>query len=69
MPDLSRILAARQPLTFANLARGAQPLVMADLARATKRRAVLIAPDDSAGFNRFEASIAPPDVAPAPITV
>ena len=48
MPDLSRILSARQPLTFANLARGAQPLVMADLARAAKRRAVFIAPDDSA---------------------
>ena len=48
MPDLSRILAAKQPLTFANLARGAQPLVMADLARAAKRRAVFIAPEDSA---------------------
>ena len=28
-----------------------------------------IAPDDSAGFSRFDASIAPPEVAPAPITV
>jgi hypothetical protein len=28
-----------------------------------------IAPEDSAGFSRFEASIAPPLVAPAPITV
>ena len=28
-----------------------------------------MAPDESAGFNRFEASIAPPEVAPAPITV
>ena len=26
-------------------------------------------PDCSAGFSRFEASMAPPDVAPAPITV
>ncbi len=26
-------------------------------------------PDCSAGFNRFEASMAPPEVAPAPITV
>ena len=26
-------------------------------------------PDASAGFSRFEASIAPPEVAPAPITV
>jgi len=48
MPDLSRILSAKQPLTFANLARGAQPLVMADIARAAKRRAVFIAPEDSA---------------------
>ncbi len=28
-----------------------------------------IVPDASAGFSRFEASIAPPEVAPAPITV
>ena len=28
-----------------------------------------IAPEESAGFKRFDASIAPPDVAPAPITV
>ncbi len=28
-----------------------------------------IAPLDSAGFSRFDASIAPPMVAPAPITV
>ena len=28
-----------------------------------------IAPEDSAGFNRLDASMAPPDVAPAPITV
>ncbi len=27
------------------------------------------APEASAGFKRFEASIAPPEVAPAPITV
>jgi transcription-repair coupling factor (superfamily II helicase) len=53
MPDLSRILAARAPLTLASLARGAVPLVLADLARAAQgqkrgRRAVLIAPDDAA---------------------
>ena len=47
MPDLSRILSAKQPLTFANLARGAQPLVMADIARAAKHRAVFIAPEDA----------------------
>ena len=48
MPDLSRILKADTPLTLAQVARGAQPLVMADLARASKGRAVFIAPDDSA---------------------
>ena len=48
MPDLSRILKARQPLKLAQVARGAQPLVMADLARASTGRAVFIAPDDAA---------------------
>ena len=48
MPDLSRILAAKAPLTLASLARGAQPLVMADLARAAKSRAVFVAPDEQA---------------------
>ncbi|WP_370034860.1 transcription-repair coupling factor [Qipengyuania mesophila] len=48
MPDLSRILKARHPLTLAQVARGAQPLVMADLARASSGRAVFIAPDDAA---------------------
>ncbi len=58
MPDLSKILNAKTPLTLAGLARGAQPLVMADLARAVKTRAVFVAADgaamqaiaDSAGF-------------------
>ena len=49
MPDLSRILSAKQPLTFANLARGSQPLVMADLARAIlDRRDIAV---DEAGRN------------------
>lgn len=48
MPDLSKILAAKTPLTLAALARGAQPLVLADLARAAKTRAVFIAPDEAA---------------------
>ncbi|WAT18535.1 transcription-repair coupling factor [Aurantiacibacter sp. MUD11] len=48
MPDFSRILSAKQPLTLAQVARGAQPLVMADLARAAKQRAVFVAPDDAA---------------------
>jgi transcription-repair coupling factor (superfamily II helicase) len=48
MPDLSRILTAKTPLTLAAVARGAQPLVMADLARAAKVRAVFIAPDEAA---------------------
>jgi transcription-repair coupling factor (superfamily II helicase) len=48
MPDISRILSAKTPLTLSSIARGAQPLVMADLARAAKNRAVFIAPDDAA---------------------
>ena len=47
MPDISRILSAKTPLTLASVARGAQPLVMADLARAAKGRAVFIAPDEA----------------------
>jgi transcription-repair coupling factor (superfamily II helicase) len=48
MPDLSKLLSAKTPLTLASLARGAQPLVLADLARAAKTRAVFIAPDEAA---------------------
>ena len=48
MPDLAKILGAKSPLTLASVARGAQPLVLADLARATKGRAVFVAPDDAA---------------------
>ena len=48
MPDLSKILAAKAPLTLSSLARGAQPLVLADLARTAKTRAVFIAPDEAA---------------------
>jgi transcription-repair coupling factor (superfamily II helicase) len=51
MPDISRILSARSPLTMASVARGAQPLVLADLARAAAPaggRMVFIAPDESA---------------------
>ncbi len=48
MPDLSRILSAKSPLTLASVVRGAQPMVLADLARAAKKRAVFIAPDDAA---------------------
>ncbi|MBX7483579.1 transcription-repair coupling factor [Qipengyuania qiaonensis] len=48
MPDLSRILKSKHPLTLAQVARGAQPLVMADLTRASTGRAVFIAPDDAA---------------------
>ena len=47
MPDLSRILTAKTPLTLSGIARGAAPLVMADLARAAKSRAVWIAPDEA----------------------
>jgi transcription-repair coupling factor (superfamily II helicase) len=48
MADLKTILTAREPLTLASVARGAQPLVMADLARAANERAVFIAPDEAA---------------------
>ena len=51
MPDFTRILASRSPLTLASIVRGAQPLVMADLARAAAAqsgRAVFIAPDGGA---------------------
>ncbi|MDP5103186.1 MAG: DEAD/DEAH box helicase, partial [Erythrobacter sp.] len=56
MPDLSRILAAKDPLTLASLPRGSLPLVLADLARAAKRRAVFIAPDDAAMRAAVEAA-------------
>jgi transcription-repair coupling factor (superfamily II helicase) len=48
MPDFQRLLKAREPLTLASVARGAQPLVLADLARASAGRAVFVAPDDAA---------------------
>lgn len=48
MPDFTRILSAKTPLTLSSVARGAQPLVLADLARAAKGRTVFIAPDDAA---------------------
>ncbi len=53
MADLSRILAAKTPLTLSSLPRGAVPLIMSDLARASQtnqktRRAVFIAADDAA---------------------
>ncbi|WP_088307118.1 transcription-repair coupling factor [Novosphingobium sp. B 225] len=48
MPDLSKILGAKAPLTLSSVARGAQPLVLADLARAARGRVVFIAPDDAA---------------------
>ncbi len=48
MPDFAKILSSTTPLTLAALARGAQPLVLADLARASKSRAVFIAPDEAA---------------------
>ncbi|MFN4114616.1 MAG: transcription-repair coupling factor [Sphingomonadaceae bacterium] len=56
MPDIARILSAREPLTLASVARGAQPLLMADLARASRQRAVFIAPDDAAMRSVAEAA-------------
>jgi len=53
MPDLNRILSAREPLILSSLPRGSLPLVLADLARAAQgvkggQRAVFIAPDEAA---------------------
>ncbi len=48
MADFQRLLNGQQPLTLSSVARGAQPMVLADLARASKGRAVFIAPDDAA---------------------
>ncbi|GAB4475772.1 MAG: transcription-repair coupling factor [Erythrobacter tepidarius] len=53
MPDLFRILSAREPLTLSSLPRGSLALVLADLARAAQQvkggqRAVFIAPDEAA---------------------
>ncbi|MEM6909264.1 MAG: transcription-repair coupling factor, partial [Pseudomonadota bacterium] len=53
MPDLSRILAADEPLTLSSLPRGSVPLILSDLARAAQRkhgarRAVFIAADEAA---------------------
>jgi len=56
MPDISRILSAKNALTLSSVARGAQPLVMADLARAATGRAVFIVPDDAAMRSVSEAA-------------
>ncbi|WP_095011277.1 transcription-repair coupling factor [Tsuneonella mangrovi] len=56
MPDLQKILSAREPLNLSSLPRGSQPLVLGDLARAAKGRAVFIAPDDAAMRSIAEAA-------------
>jgi len=53
MPDLSRIISSREPLTLSSLPGASLPLVLADLARAVRgvrggQRAVFIAPDETA---------------------
>jgi len=47
MPDLSKILSARQPLTLSGVPTGFQPWLLADLARAATTRAVFIAADEA----------------------
>ncbi len=47
MPDLSRILSAKHPLTLAGVPSGFAPWLLADLARAAERRAVFIAADEA----------------------
>ena len=66
MPDLSRLLSAKTPLTLASVARGAQPLVLADLARAAHGsasggRAVFVVADEGAmrGLGEAAAFFAP----------
>ena len=48
MPDLTKILSAKAPLTLAGVPTGFEPWLLADMARAAKTRAVFIAPDDAA---------------------
>ena len=48
MTDLSRILKATAPLTLASAPAGFLPWLMADLARASPRRAVFVASDETA---------------------
>jgi transcription-repair coupling factor (superfamily II helicase) len=48
VPELSRILTARAPLTLASAPAGFLPWLMADLARASATRAVFVASDEAA---------------------
>src|SRR4051812_6340389 len=48
MPDLTKILSAKRPLTLAGVPTGFEPWLLADFARAAKTRAVFIAPDEAA---------------------
>ena len=57
MPDLSKILTAKQPLTLASLARGAQPLIMSDLARASKHLTPSLFARECAKLNRSDVTI------------
>src|SRR5690242_215251 len=47
MPDLSKILSAKQPLTLSGVPAGFLPWLLADLARAAEKRAVFIAADEA----------------------
>ncbi len=48
MTDLPKILSAKKPMTLAGAPAGFLPWLAADLARASKGRAVFIAPDEAA---------------------
>ncbi|WP_404369214.1 transcription-repair coupling factor [Sphingomonas sp. MMS24-J45] len=48
MPNLSKILSAKAPLTLAGVPTGFEPWLLADVARAAKTRAVFVAPDEAA---------------------
>ena len=47
MPEISKILAAKRPLTLSGVPAGFLPWLLADLARAADRRAVFIAADEA----------------------
>ena len=47
MPELSKILAAKQPLTLSGVPAGFLPWLLADLARAADTRAVFVAADEA----------------------
>jgi transcription-repair coupling factor (superfamily II helicase) len=54
MPDIQKILAAKNPLTLSSVPAGFMPLLLADLARGAKARVLYIAADEAAMRNLGE---------------